>query len=307
MDFLKIKGLIAAPFTPMNEDGSINTGIIPDYATKLKNDRLSGVFICGTTGEGMLMTPEERMEVAENWIPEQSEEFKVIVHVGTTSSKQSKKLANHAEQAGAYAVGCMGPLFLPPAGADELVGFCAEVASGSPKIPFYYYHIPSVSGVKIPMVEFIQKAKEQIPNLAGIKFTDNNFMDMQQCLRLDNSRWDILHGYDEQLLAGLAFGAKGAVGSTYNFIAPLYYGVMQDFEKGNLKAAREKQALTIKVVNTLNKYGGPIAAGKALMKQSGVDCGPCRLPLKNLNHTNYKNFTMEIESIGVLKPEKSGV
>jgi N-acetylneuraminate lyase len=252
------------------------------------------------------MTPEERMEVAENWIPEQSEEFKVIVHVGTTSSKQSKKLANHAEQAGAYAVGCMGPLFLPPADADELVGFCAEVASGSPKIPFYYYHIPSVSGVKISMVEFIQKAKEQIPNLAGIKFTDNNFMDMQQCLRLDNSRWDILHGYDEQLLAGLTFGAKGAVGSTYNFIAPLYYSVMEDFEKGNLQAAREKQSATIRVVKILNKYGGPIAAGKALMKLVGVDCGSCRLPLKNLNQTNYKNFLDEIESIGVLKPAKSG-
>lgn len=306
MEIKKITGLIAAPFTPMNGDGSINTGVIPDYAAKLKNDGLSGVFICGTTGEGMLMTPEERIEVAEKWIPEQSEEFKVIVHVGTTSSKQSKKLANHAEQAGAYAVGCMGPLFLPPSDVDELVGFCAEVASGSPKIPFYYYHIPSVSGVKISMVEFIQKAKEQIPNLAGIKFTDNNFMDMQQCLRLDNGRWDILHGYDEQLLAGLVFGAKGAVGSTYNFIAPLYHSVIENFKNGDLKAAREKQALTIKVVNALNKFGGPIAAGKALMKQVGVDCGPCRLPLKNLKEPNFKNFTLEIDSIGVLKPAKSG-
>jgi N-acetylneuraminate lyase len=307
MDIQKIKGLIAAPFTPMNGDGSINTGVIPNYAAKLKNDRLSGVFICGTTGEGMLMTPDERMDVAEKWIPEQTKEFKVIVHVGTTSAKQSKNLALHAEQTGAYAVGCMGPLFLPPSGVDELVDFCAEVASGSPNIPFYYYHIPSVSGVKISMVEFIQKAKKQIPNIAGIKFTDNNFMDMQQCLRLDNSRWDILHGYDELLLAGLAFGAKGAVGSTYNFMAPLYYGIIKDFEKGDMDAARKKQALSIRVVNVLNKYGGAIATGKALMMQVGVDCGPCRLPLKNMNRTNYENFVHEIESIGVLKPEKSGV
>jgi N-acetylneuraminate lyase len=307
MDIQKITGLVAAPFTPMNEDGSINAGMIPDYAAKLKSDGLSGVFICGTTGEGMLMTPDERMEVAEKWIPEQTEEFKVIVHVGTTSSKQSQKLAKHAEQIGAYAVGCMGPLFLPPSGADELVGFCAEVASGSPNIPFYYYHIPSVSGVKISMVEFIQKAKGQIPNLAGIKFTDNNFMDMQQCLELDNGKWDILHGYDELLLAGLAFGAKGAVGSTYNFLAPLYYGIVQDFEKGNLDAARKKQALSVRVVNVLNKYGGAIAAGKALMKHVGVDCGPCRLPIINQDGVNYKNFVNEIESIGVLEPEKSGV
>lgn len=306
MDIQKITGLIAAPFTPMNENGSLNTEMIPVYAYKLKKDRLSGVFICGTTGEGMLMTPEERMKVAENWVPEQNEEFKVIVHVGTTSAKQSRNLAIHAEQAGAYAVGCMGPLFLPPSGVDELVDFCAEVASGSPNLPFYYYHIPSVSRVKISMVEFIQKAKETIPNLAGIKFTDNNFMEMQQCLSIDNSRWDILHGYDEQLLAGLAFGVKGAVGSTYNFIAPLYQGVIENFNNGDFKAAREKQNLTIKVVNILNKFGGPIAAGKALMRQVGVDCGPCRLPLKNLRETRYENFTNEIDSLGVLEPVKSG-
>jgi N-acetylneuraminate lyase len=301
MDIQKITGLIAAPFTPMNEDGSINTSVIPDYAAKLKNDRLSGVFICGTTGEGMLMSPDERMKVAEKWIPEQTKEFKVIVHVGTTSAKQSRNLAIHAEQIGAYATGSMGPLFLPPSGADELVGFCAEVASGSPNLPFYYYHIPSVSGVRISMAEFIQKSKERIPNLAGIKFTDNNFMDMQQCLELDNGKWDILHGYDELLLAGLSFGAKGAVGSTYNFMAPLYHGIMEDFKKGDLVAAREKQALSVRVVEILNKYGGAIAVGKVLMKHVGLDCGPCRLPLKNVNGVNYNNLINEIEDLGILK------
>jgi N-acetylneuraminate lyase len=307
MDIQKITGLIAAPFTPMKRDGSLNTGIIPEYANKLKKDKVSGVFICGTTGEGMLMTPDERMEVAEKWISEQTKDFKVIVHIGTTSSKLSQKLAKHAEHVGVYAVGCMGPLFLPPTGVDELVGFCAEVAAGAPGLPFYYYHIPSVSGVKISMLEFIQMAKRQIPNLAGIKFTDNNFMDMQQCLGLDNGKWDILHGYDELFLAGLAFGAKGAVGSTYNFIAPLYHGIIEDFGKGNLGAARDKQALSVRVVEVLNKYGGAIAAGKALMKHVGVDCGPCRLPIINQNGINYKNLTNEIECIGVLKPERSGV
>lgn len=303
MNIKKIEGLIAAPFTPFNGDGSLNTGLIPAYATKLKNDGLSGVFICGTTGEGMLMTPEERMEVAEKWINEQEENFKVIVHVGTTSAKQSKNLATHAEQIGAYAAGCMGPIFLSPTDIEELVGYCAEIAEGAPNIPFYYYHIPSVSGVKFPMVEFIQKAKKQIPNLAGIKFTDNNFMDMMQCLEFDNRKWDILHGYDELLLAGLAFGAKGAVGSTYNYMAPLYYGIMEDFAKGDLVNARKKQAISIRVVEILNKYGGAITAGKALMKLTGLDCGPCRMPLKNLRDMSYKNFVKEIEIQNVLLTE----
>jgi N-acetylneuraminate lyase len=186
------------------------------------------------------------------------------------------------------------------------VNFCAEVASGAPKLPFYYYHIPSVSGVNLPMRDFIRQGREQIPNLAGIKFTDNNFMDMMQCLELDNGKWDILHGYDELLLAGLAFGAQGAVGSTYNFMANLYYEVIKNFKEGNLEAAREKQLQSVRVVEILNKYGGAIAAGKAFMKQVSVDCGPCRLPLINLNGMNYENFVKEMESLNVFKPGKAG-
>src|SRR6056297_3875773 len=191
MKIKKITGLIAAPFTPMNSDGSLNTEIISKYADKLKNDQLSGVFICGTTGEGMLMTNEERKEVAEKWIAEQTSSFKVIVHIGTTSSKQSNDLAAHAQSAGAYAVGCMGPIFLKPGRIEELLGFCSDVAKGAPELPFYYYHIPSISGINLSMSEFIKQASIHIPNFTGIKFTDNNFMEMQQCLNMDNGKWDI--------------------------------------------------------------------------------------------------------------------
>ena len=297
MKFEKINGLIAAPYTPFLPNGEINTEIIPEYAGKLKNDGLKGVFICGTTGEGMLLTNEERKSVAEKWVEHNSMEFKVIVHVGTTSSKQSKGLAKHAQQIGAYAIGSMGPLFLKPGKLEELVAFCAELASGAPELPFYYYHIPSVSGIDLSMPDFINSASSQIPNFRGIKYTHNNFMEMQQCMKLDDGKWDILHGFDELLLAGLALGAKGAVGSTYNYMAPLYNKIIADFENGRIDEAREKQAVSVKVVEVLLKYGGAVVAGKALMKHSGLDCGPCRLPLKNLDEKSYKDLTNEMDSI----------
>ncbi len=299
MKIEKIEGLIAAPFTPMKNNGSVNLEVIGNYAEKLKRDQLKGVFICGTTGEGMLMTSDERMAVAKEWVKYQDPDFRVIVHVGTTSSKQSQELADHAQGVGAYAVGCMGPSFLRPSRTEELVGFCGEVAKGAPLLPFYYYHIPSVSGISLSMKEFIQRASAQIPNFAGLKFTHNNFIEMQQCLELDNRKWDILHGFDELLLAGLAFGAKGAVGSTYNFMAALYYGIMDDFEKGNMEAAREKQGLSIQVVDIMNRYGGPTAAGKALMKSVGIDCGECRMPIKNMDTKEYEAFVKEIENTGI--------
>jgi N-acetylneuraminate lyase len=300
MDIKKIKGLIAAPFTPMKPDGEINPEIIPVYAQKLKSNNVKGVFICGTTGEGMLMTSSERKVIAEKWIAEQTDDFKVIVHVGTTSSKQSHDLAAHAQQAGAYATGCMGPVFLKPARVESLIGFCAEVASGSPGLPFYYYHIPSVSGIELPMVEFIQKGAPRIPNFAGIKFTHNNYMEMQQCLEIDNGKWDILHGFDETLLAGLSFGAKGAVGSTYNFMAPQYNEIITDFENGELEQARKKQSKTVKIIEILLQYNGAIVAGKTLMKSIGIDCGKCRTPLENLTKNEYDSFILDLKKAGFL-------
>lgn len=296
----KIKGLIAAPYTPFNNDGTVNPEMISVYAKKLKEDNVKGVFVCGTTGEGMFMTLAERKIVAEEWIKYQDDNFKVIVHVGTTSGKQSAELAEHAQQKGAYAIGCMGPVFLQPGRVEELVDFCAEVASVAPELPFYYYHIPSISGINLSMSTFLEMAKTKIPTLAGIKFTDNNLMELQQCVNMNDGKWDILHGFDELLLAGLSLGVDGAVGSTYNYIAPLYNMIIEDFENGRLEDARLKQAFSVKVVEILIKYKGALVAGKALMKATGVDCGPNRLPLQNLTETEYESLVKEMEDLGVV-------
>ncbi|MEL7586147.1 MAG: dihydrodipicolinate synthase family protein [Prolixibacteraceae bacterium] len=294
----KLKGLIAAPFTPMNADSSLNLRIVPQYAAKLKRDGVSGVFICGTTGEGMLMSPEERMAVAEEWVREQTPGFKVIVHVGTTAYVQSKKLAAHAQKIGAYAVGCMGPVFLRPERVDDLVLFCAEVAASAPELPFYYYHIPSVSGVSLAMPEFLQQAGKVIPNLAGIKFTHHNMMEMLQCSQMDDGKWDILHGFDEVLLCGLSMGAKAAVGSTYNYIAPLYTSIIKAFEAGDIEAARRYQYQSVKFIEILIRYGGGVIGGKPVMKFFNLDCGPLRAPARNLSAEDLMQYERELKTIG---------
>ncbi len=301
MEIKKLKGLIAAPYTPMNGDGSLNLGIVAPYAAKLKKDGVKGVFICGTTGEGMLMALEERMAVAEAWIKEQSPDFKVMVHVGTTSYMQSKELAKHAQKIGAYAIGCMGPTFLKPGNVDDLIRFCAEVASSAPGLPFYYYHIPSVSGVSLSMYKFLKKAQQAIPNLAGIKYTHNDFMEMLQCIQLDNGKWDILHGFDELLLCGLTLGAKAAIGSTYNYMAPVYQKIIDNFQKGDIDAARAGQQTSVEFIDLLIKYGGGVIGGKPIMKMVGIDCGPLRAPAYNLTKDEYENYCSELKGIGFFK------
>ena len=242
MTYESIEGIIAAPFTPMNDKGEINPDAIIDYAQKLKEDGLAGVFVCGTTGEGMSMTLDERKRIAEEWVKYQNDEFKIIVHVGTTSVKQSQELAQHTQQIGAYGSSSMGPMFLKPTTVEPLVDFCSAVASAAPDIPFFYYHIPLISGVDLSMRYYLEIAKMRIPNLAGIKYTSDNLDEMIDCNSIDNGKWNIFNGFDENLLNVLNIGVYSAVGSTYNFMNHLYLSLIKDFKAGNMEAAEKKTA-----------------------------------------------------------------
>ena len=301
MNKLKITGLIAAPFTPMHQDGSLNLSKIEDYVNSLKKDGVVGVFICGTTGEGMLMNDEERISVANEWIKFKASDFKIIVHVGSTAYKSSEKLAAHAEKIRADAIGAMGSVFLPPSDAESLIDYCQPIAKAASKLPFYYYHIPSVSNVFVSMKDFLLLAHNRISNLVGIKFTHNNLMEMQQCMALNNGQFEILHGYDEVLLGGLALGAKGAVGSTYNYMAGCYQNIMHEFDNGNITEARKLQLVSVEVVEVLIKYGGGVRAGKAIMGLKGVDCGPARAPIKKFNKQELLNLRTDLEKTEFFK------
>ena len=298
MTIEKINGLIAAPFTPMENTGKINPMIIPNYSEFLKKTGVKGVFICGTTGEGLSLSIEERFIIANEWIKQKSTEFKVIIHVGTTSLEQSKKLANHAQKIGADAISTMAPMFLKPTNTSDLVEFCKEISMEADKTPFYYYNIPSITGVEFSMVDYINLASKKIPNFHGMKFTHDNFMEMQSCINLNNNKLNILHGLDEVLLAGLSFGVSGAVGSTYNFLGKLYNSLIENFKNGKIKAARKKQLVSVKIIETMIKYGGSIVAGKPMMKLIGIDCGPTRLPLKKLSENEFSKLKNELNEVG---------
>ncbi|HLT93444.1 MAG TPA: dihydrodipicolinate synthase family protein [Membranihabitans sp.] len=295
----KLKGLIAAPFTPFYEDGELNLKTISGYSTLLKKSHVSGVFIGGTTGEGMLMSVAERKSLAEEWLRHAEESFKIIVHVGANSYRDAQELADHARSIGADAVSSMGPLFLRPKRIEDLINYCREVSLSSGDLPFYYYHIPGVSGVDFPMIEFLEKAEDIVPTLKGIKYTHHNLMDLQLCLGASQRKWDILYGQDETLLAGLTFGAIGAVGSTYNYMAPLYHQVIDAYRKGNLDLACHLQNASARFVRHLIRFGGGVEGGKPIMRMIGLDCGPLRTPAHNITQDDYQEFSELIELEGI--------
>ena len=293
----KIEGLIAATFTPMHADGRINTGPIEEYSRYLRASELSGVFINGTTGEGMSMTVEERKLIAEEWQQHTGGEFRNIIHVGSYSLEASKELAVHAREIGAYGVGIMGPGFFKPPTVKELVDFVSEIAACVPDLPVYYYHIPSMSGVCISMPDFLEEASGTIPNLVGLKFTHSDLMELNQCMRVADGRYDILYGSDETLLCSLSLGVEGAVGSTYNHMPSVYLRLMECFREGDLDRARAMQRISVNLVAILNKYGGGVVCGKSIMNLLGMDLGPCRLPIRNLSVEQVDQLRKDLEEM----------
>ena len=293
----RLSGLIAAPFTALHSDGSLNLDLVEAQAKALVENRVNGAFICGTTGEGMSLTTDERLQLAEKWIAVAPRQLRVIVHVGHHTVAESRTLAAHAEKLKAHAFATLGPTFFPVENVEQLVEYCAQIASAAPTLPFYYYHMPVMTGVDLPMFDFLKLAGRRIPNLAGIKFTHENLMDYRRCLEFEEGRFNILFGRDEILLAALALGATGAVGSTYNYMAGIYHRVIEAFKTGDLETARRCQSLAIETIAVMNRRGG-LAAGKAMMKLIGLDCGPVRAPLQNLNPEAFMSLRRELEHLG---------
>jgi N-acetylneuraminate lyase len=298
MQLKNLEGLIAAPFTPMDKDGSLNLGLVSRYYETLKLNRVAGAFICGSTGEGVSLTTKEKKQVIEAWstVTEADKTFPVIVLVGGTSINESIELAEHAERSGLEAIAFTAPFYFKPADVKALAKVCMAVAESVPGLPFYYYHIPVLTGVDVPMIDLLKEIDGKLPNFAGIKYTHEDFMDFLTCLHFKNGKYDMLWGRDENMLPALAVGAKGSVGSTFNYAAPLYHDLISAFNAGNLEKAREKQQQAIDMIYLLGKYGG-ISTGKAYMKLIGLDCGEFRLPVKNMSAEQFDQFKKDVEKL----------
>jgi len=295
----KIKGLIDAPFTPFKENGDVNLEPIEKYAKMLKKNGLKGVFINGSSGEGYMLTVEERIKLAEKWVEAAPEGFKVIVHVGSCCLRESRKLAEHAQKLGVFGIGAMAPPFPHIGRIEELVEYCEQIASAAPSLPFYFYHIPAFNGVYLPMVDFLKAVDGRIPNFAGIKYTYESLYEYNQCRLYKNGKFDMLHGQDETILPSLAQGgAQGGIGGTTNYNGRELVGIIDAWKAGDIETAREKQNFSQEVINVICHYRGNIVAGKRIMKLIGFDLGKNRTPFRNMTDEEEKSMKAELESIG---------
>lgn len=289
--------LIAAPFTPFQPDGEIHVDLIRSMAGHLKRSKVSAAFVNGTTGEYSSLTMDERCLLTEAWMDAGREhDLEIMVHVGANSLQDCIKLTSHAASCGADAISAVSPSYLKPDHLTVLVDWMSAIASEAPDCPFFYYHIPGLTGVDFPMSDFMEAGISQIPNLKGIKFSAIQPAEMLKCIERYGDSHEILYGNDESMLVGLALGVHGAIGSTYNFIAPIYLELIKAFERGDYPAARKLQHQAVQVVDRL-AVSGYLPAAKALMKQFHLDCGDVRLPLKAISDSCMNEVLEELSPV----------
>ncbi len=298
---LWITGIVPAVFTPLHSDGSLNLSQVSPIVERLVAQNASALYVCGATGEGVSLTREERMAVAESFIQAAAGRLPVIVQVGHDSLREARLLAAHARATGASAISAIPPGFFKVDRLDQLLDCLGEICAAAPDLPFYYYHIPRLTAARIDVVELLRLGSARLPALRGIKYSDFTIFELQACVELENGRFNILFGSDEMLLSGLVGGAQGAVGTTYSFALPLYQRILSAFRLGQIGEAQRLQSFSVQVMRIINRYATSstnLPAMKSMMKLIGLDCGPLRLPLPSLTSLQEQELVEAISKIG---------
>ena len=292
----RFPGLTAAAYTPLHADGSIAPERATAVVDHLVADGCTGVLIHGSTGEGPSLTTAEREEMAAAFVEAARGRLRTMVHVGHLSGVEARRLAAHAVDIGADAVLAQPPMYFRPKDVPALADWLAHVAEAAGELPFYYYHIPVITGVTLAMHELLATAEDHGLRLAGMKFTYEDLADLRLCVQRGDC--EMLFGRDEILLAALALGVGGAIGSTYNYAAPLYRRMWEAFDAGDLPTARACQSRSIAMIQALRRAGGGVAPGRAVMKLIGLDLGPCRPPLALPSDQIVTQLERDLRDIG---------
>ena len=288
-------GIYPALVSPFDGEGELNTSVIQDLVDWHLGVGVDGFYVCGGTGEGLLLTLEERKLMTEATVKAVSGRGKVIVHVGEISTQAAVDLAQHAQANGADAISAIPPIYYP-ADRPALVEHYRLVAAAA-DLPLFVYHIPSNTGST--MTVDLMQALLEIPNVKGIKFSDYTHSLMRD-LGMLAPDMVVYSGNDDVFLSGLIMGANGGIGLTYNFMPQLFVGIHRAFQSKDLSLAQQLQWKACDLIQTLLSVGGPpIASAKVAMRHLGYDVGLPRLPIRPLTEEESRIVTERLDELGL--------
>lgn len=277
---LQFKGLMAPVLTAFHENHQVNYEVIEAYASLLKSKGISAVLINGTSGEGMLMSVDERKKVTEKWIKAcKKHEILTMVQIAGCPFVDTVELAKHANNLKVDGVLCLPELYFKPKTIAKLVSYVKDISVHCPDIPLYYYHIPMFTQVDLPMADFMELAKKEIPNFAGIKYTSGDLEKGILCLK----HGQVFLGADTILVGALALGFDSAIMTSLNIIPEESIKIIQLMEAGKIKEAREHQRKINEFVQKALQAGGGdwVSSMKKAFNEtlSNFSMGPVRKPL----------------------------
>lgn len=275
----KFQGILAALVTPINERNEVDLGEMKKLVRYLINKGIDGFYVGGTTGEAFLLSQDERKRILEAVVEENNGEKIVIAHVGSISTQFARDLAVHAEKNGADAVSAISPFYYHFS-REEIKHYYFDIMDAC-HLPMFIYNFPNLSGFSLTPDLLDEMCRSH--HVAGVKFTSNNFFDMER-MKHAHPELTIWNGFDEMLLSGLVAGADGAIGSTYNILSPIAHGVYDAFRAGDLARAQHFQSMINEMI-TLSKKHDNLKVVKKVLELEGIRAGSCRAPFLPLNES----------------------
>jgi len=295
------KGIFPALVTPFTKDGKkVNEEQLRALVNRCIELGVSGVVPCGTTGEFVNMTVEERKRVIDMVVDEVNGRVAVIAGTGASSTQQALEMTRYAKDAGADAALVVTPYYLKPTNRGVYQHF--HTIASEVDFPIILYNIPQCTGVWLTwqMVEDLA----QIPNIVGLKDSSGELRYMLAVLEKVRDKINVLCGHDEVVVAALAAGASGAILASANVIPDIWVQIYQHVQKGELKKARELQYKVQKIARII--AGSGAVGAKEALKMVGLKVGPVRLPLSvggELSYEAKEELRLDLEKIGKIKPQ----
>ena len=291
------RGIMPALLTPFDASGEVTTPAIHQLIEFLLASGVSGFYVNGSTGEGLLLSVNERKQVLEAALDAVNGRVPVIAHVGAVSTRDAVELAKHAAGAGAAAIAAIPPIYF---GVDfaAIKAHYQQIVAATRGVPFWLYHIPGATGVHLTPDQFAELI--WIDGVRGVKFSATNYYEMRAILEhgqtIVGQDFRVMNGTDEMLLAALVMGAHGAVGSTYNVLAGHFVRLFDAFTVGDLAQAETLQYEANRIIRPLLSVPH-IPALKAILKREGIDCGLPRAPLRPLTEDETTWLVRELSKL----------
>lgn len=286
-------GIIPALITPFTDDNKVNGQMLSQMVEYFISLGVSGFYVCGSTGEGILLSEEERKTVATVVVDETNGRVPVIVHVGAPASYMAENLATHAAKIGADAIASIPPLYYAY-GKREIETYYRRIKKAS-NLPLFFYNIPSLINVNLDASLALSLFKEG--SIQGMKYTHHDMLTFRGIIEACGDGLNVFSGPDEMLLNFLVMGSDGGIGTTYNCMPKVYVDLYNAWKNNDLGLAQELQFLANRVISIIAKFN-VIPAVKAVMQMKGLDCGAPREPFLPLSDSDKEKLKSDLDAIG---------